>query len=355
MRLPAAPMSDLTDRPVRYDLAESTCPPLRYGDLLTIAALADLDNRTAGYGTSQGDPELRALIAEGAGVKADDVLVTAGGGAGMFLLAFTLGGHTVVATPCFPPALAVHADATAVPLSFDQRYQLDVPGILAAVRPDTTLVSIASPQNPSGIRFTDEDLRALLDGLPERVVLLVDETYRETVYGDASTPASTASLSPRIVTCSSLSKSHGAPGLRIGWLTATDPGLYEDLRRAKFNSLISCSTIDERLAVRVLRSDALAARRKPLAVALDTLERWADRTDEIEVLRPDGGALCCVRVGGSVDLDRFAAALAERDVRLAPGPWFGDPARVFRLGFGHLAPDLFEEALRRLGEALSVS
>lgn len=369
-RFPPASMSDLVDRPVTYDLAESTCPPLRLGELLGPDVLARLEKLEIGYGTSQGDPELRALIAADNGVAPDEVLVTAGGIAAMFLLALTVcraGDEVVVATPGFPPARAVldalDCRVSAVPLSFDTGYRLDVAAVAASLTPATRLVSLASPQNPSGVAFAEADLRRLLDRMATvspRAVLLLDETYRQTVYGDAAQPPSTAHLSPRVVTCSSLSKSHGAPGIRVGWLTATHPALYEALRRAKFNTQIAGSGVDELLAIEVLRrqEQILGPRRTALAAALETLTGWAaEHRAAVEFVRPDGGALCCLRLPRDRWDDRavraFYAALAERDTRVAPGSWFGEEDRVFRLGFGHLPPPVFKAALDRLAGALS--
>jgi DNA-binding transcriptional MocR family regulator len=51
------------------------------------------------------------------------------------------------------------------------------------------------------------------------------------------------------------------------------------------------------------------------------------------------------------DRRRFTVRLAERDVRVAQGPWFGDSDRVFRLGFGQLPPADFTEAMTRLAAA----
>ncbi|WP_166388656.1 pyridoxal phosphate-dependent aminotransferase [Catellatospora methionotrophica] len=370
-RFPAASMSDLVDRPVRYDLAESTSPPLRLGELLDGDASARLRALEIGYGTSQGDADLRALIAAGAGVTPDEVLVTAGGSAGMFLLAFTLcrpEDHAVVLTPCFPPARAaldaIGCRVTPVALSFDDGYRLDVDAVAAALTPQTRLVSLASPQNPSGVSFTDQELADLLDrmrGLTPRAVLLVDETYRQAVYG-AVTPRSAAAVSPRVVTCSSVSKAHGAPGIRIGWLTVTDPALYEALRSAKFHTLITGSGVDELLAAEVLRREGriLGERREALAAALDTLDRWAaEHADAVEYVRPDGGALCCLRLRADrfddQAVQRFHDALAARETRVGRGGWFGEADRVFRLGFGHLPADDFRTALDRLAEALSAA
>jgi aspartate/methionine/tyrosine aminotransferase len=290
--------------------------------------------------------------------------VTVGAVEAMFLLAqqrCTPGGRALVVGPCFPPALAVPqglgAPVDLVPLTFDSGYHLDVDAVAAVLTPATRLVSLALPQNPSGVSATVAEVRALVSAVEERTpdaVVLVDETYRESTYGDTPIPASTAALGPRVVTCSSLSKAHGAPGLRIGWLTCTDPDLYERLRNAKFVTTIACSGPDEFLATQVLRrrDEVLGPRAAALAVALAELEKgMADQP--VELVRPDGGALCCLRLPPGTDVPAFHARLAARDVRVAPGAWFGDDDRVFRVGFGHLPPAEFTEALDRLADALT--
>lgn len=357
-------MTALIDIPVRYDLGESTCPPLNLGDLADATELADV---TLGYGTSRGDAELRALIAADAGVDAEQVLVTVGSIEAMFLLAQATclpGNRVLLAAPCFPPARTVPeglgAQVDVVSLSFDDGYRLPLDTVADALTPRTRLVSLASPQNPSGVRLTDDELHALLATVQDRApdaVVLVDETYRESTYGDAPTPRSAAAMSPRIVTCSSLSKAHGAPGLRLGWLTTTDAELCEQLREAKFLTTIACSTVDEFLAAQVLRrrTEILAPHARRLRQALDELLNWT-RDQPVEIVRPDGGAMCCLRLPADRFSDdavaTFYARLTERDIRVAPGSWFGEHDRVFRLGFGHLPASDFSTALDRLTDAL---
>jgi hypothetical protein len=277
----------------------------------------------------------------------------------MFLLTQAVGASRVlVATPCFSPALTVPeglgAQVDVVPLSFDDGYRLPLDAIADALTPSTRLVSVASPQNPAGVRLTPDEVRELLALAPEAIVL-VDETYRESVYGDAPVPASMAAMSPRIVTVSSLSKAHGAPGLRIGWLTTTDADLYERLREAKFATTIACSTVDELLAVQVLRrrDEILAPRARRLGEALTELLDWA-AGQPVEIVRPDGGAICCLRIPAD-RCEAFYARLAELETRVAPGSWFGEHDRVFRLGFGHLSTQDFTAALDRLAEAVSAT
>lgn len=360
-------MMSLVDVPVRYDLAQSTGPPLRVGDLVDPHELVSTE---LGYGRSHGGAELRALVAAEAGVAAEDVLVTVGAASAMFLLAQDRcgpGAKAVVTTPCFPPARLVpeglDARIQTVRLRFKEGYRLPVASLADALTGDTRLVSLASPQNPAGVSVTAQELDELLalvaDRAPDAVVL-VDETYRAGTYDQQAPARSAAGLSERVVTCSSVSKAHGAPGLRIGWLTATDPALYRRLSNAKSLSMGSCSTLDEALAAAVLRrrGEILPPRAQRLGAALDELERWVSN-HPVAFVRPDAGAVCCLRLDPDVVADAavaaFYQALADRDVRVAPGGWFGEDDRVFRVGFGRLAPADFTEALSRVSDALTTN
>lgn len=361
----AGSMMTLLDNPVRYDLAESTCAPLRLGEIADPEALAGV---SLDYGTSGGDAELRALVAADSGLAADQVLLTIGAIQALYLVAQDRWpGRVLLTSPCFPPTRTVPerlgSPVDVVPLRFDDGYRLPVERIARELSPSTRLVSIASPQNPSGVRFTEWELRDLLAAVEERApeaLVLVDETYRASTYGAAPVPGSVAAISPRIVTCSSLSKAHGAPGLRIGWLTTMDTELYERLRGAKFLSTVSCPAPDEYLAAEVLRrsTEILAPRAAMLADALEQVRQWAaDRP--VELINPDGGAMCCVRLRvdefPDADVPAFYDRLAERDTRVAPGSWFGEDDRVFRLGFGHLPVDDLTVALDRLGDAITTA
>jgi aspartate/methionine/tyrosine aminotransferase len=242
-----------------------------------------------------------------------------------------------------------------VPLAFDDGYRLPVGRLAAALTARTRLVSLASPQNPSGVRISETELGDVLDAVREKApgaVVLVDETYRESTYGRTEPPRSVAALVPQVVTCSSLSKAFGAPGLRIGWLTTTDPTLHAKLRDAKFRTSVSCSTIDEFLGARVLekRAEILAPRARRLGEALDELLAWADG-QPVDIVEPDGGALCCLRLRRG-EAAGFYDRLAALETRVGPGSWFGEQDRVFRVGFGHLPAAEFTAALHCLAKAL---
>lgn len=369
-KFPPSPITSLIDETPLFNLGESTSPDLTVEELVGAEAAAELDKFRLGYGTSAGDSELRGLLAANLGVRDDQVLVTAGAAAALFLLGLLFGdeeGEVVVVRPCFPPVLdalwGTGARISTPRLQFEDGYRLNVTAVSDTLTASTRLVMLASPQNPSGValaRSEAEQLLAVMARVCPQAYLLVDETYREAVHGHALPAESFASLSPRVLTCASLSKSHGAPGLRIGWLTVPDADLYAQLRLAKFNTAVACGSLDEFLATRLLRraEEVLASRRAFLVDALAVVEEWAGRRrDLLRWIRPDAGAFCCVQldpvVFGFDDVRRFHAALARRRTLVSRGEWFGDSEHVFRLGFGHVPMETLRAGLDVVGEALS--
>lgn len=368
-RFPANGIIGLLDHFPTNNLGESTSRDLLFGELLDLVGLENVRDLPLGYVSAAGSAPLRDRIANLTGVPAAWVLTTQGAGLALFLLAFEQcrpGDEAVVVTPCFPPTrdamLGAGVKVVEVPLDFDSGYRLDVAAVADRLTPNTKLVSLASPQNPSGVSVRGTDVDALIDAMSRRApdaLLLIDEIYRDATYGTAPIPASFAARDPRIVTTSSISKAYGAPGLRVGWLTVPDPDLRARLTVAKMNIVLSSSALDEALADLVLarREEVLAPRRALLQEALTVLEEWhARQNHRLDWVRPDGGAMCCLRLRDDrFDDDavsRFWRTLRERDLQVGSGLWFGEPARVFRLGFGYLPLPTFRLALDALAATM---
>lgn len=366
---PSNDIVSLTGAAPRFDLAESVGPDLVLAELLREAP-AGWAEFGLGYGSAAGSPSLREAIAGMHGVDADDVLVTVGGMHALFLLAFTLcdrGDEAVVASPLFPLArnalVAVGAEIRPLPFDFDAGYQPDLAALRRLLSPRTKLVSLASPQNPSGVAVpagTLRDIVALMKAHAPQAWLVLDETYREAAYGSHAVAASALAAGDRVISVASLSKCHGAPGLRIGWAIVRDAALRAQLVTAKYNTVISCSQVDEALALQVLaqRERIVGERRAHLQTNLARVADWVRRHDDrLDWVRPDAGALCCVRLKPAVfddaAVERFYLALRQQDTRVAPGTWFGEAARVFRLGFGLLGADALDQALQRVSHALA--
>jgi aspartate/methionine/tyrosine aminotransferase len=357
----------LVDDAPLHDLAESLGPDLQLGELLD--ADGSWQETRLGYATAAGAAALRVAIADLHGVDVEDVVITVGGIHALFLLGYILCGRgegAVIATPVFPPArdtlISVGAKLHALPIGFDDRYRLDPEALARLLSPATRMVSLASPQNPSGVAIPRAALAEVLSVMSARcpnALLLLDETYRCAVYGDDAIAPSAATMSPRIVVTGSLSKCHGVPGVRVGWAITRDVALREQLLAGKFSTVICNSAVDEMIALRVLRQadGIIAARRQRLGEGLARTAAWVERNAAlVEWVRPDAGALCCIRlrpeVFDSAAVARFYAGLSDRDARVGNGGGFGEEPRVFRLGFGLLAPQELDAALDVLAAAL---
>ncbi len=356
------------ERPA-FNLGESTAPDLHLRDILGGDEFAALAGEPLAYGSAQGDPVLRQVIAHNHGVEPDDVIITAGAIHALFLCTFVACENKSVAVavePAFPPMLnllkVADADVRSVRLSFEEGYRLDLARIADHLSLAVSLVCLASPQNPSGVSVAGEtigDISSALANVAPQSMLLVDETFREAVYADEVPAPSVAGLADNIVTCGSLSKCHGAPGLRIGWIITRNEAFRHQAILGKFNTIMACSSVDEALAVKVLKQDGelIRERRWKLADAKELTYRWvAGNAAMIEWVEPDAGGLCCVRLRPDAFDDpavqRFHDLLSAQNILVAGGDWFGQDRRIFRLGFGYLELDHYELALERLTATL---
>lgn len=354
----------------RFDLASSYGPNVVLEELLDEETVAGLAKTALGYRSAAGDAQLRAAVAAINGVDADDVVITVGGMHALFLVAFILcarGDEAVITTPIFPPVRsaldAIGATMRVLQLSFDRGYRLNPADLRPLLSENTKLVCLASPQNPSGVAIPFDVLEEIVAMMRERAphaYLLVDDEYREAAFGDDPIARSALALGPRVITAASLSKCHGAPGLRLGWAIAQDPKIREQLVLGKFNTVVSAPAIEELLALRVLalRDRILGERRRILAECLAKTAHFVEAHARlIEWVRPDAGAICCVRLRrerfDDAAVGRFYASLPQIGVRVSNGTWFGDEARVFRLGFAHLALPELDAAYAALSAALA--
>jgi aspartate/methionine/tyrosine aminotransferase len=347
---------------IRRNLAESSVADASLGDLA-----AGLEGLVLQYGDHLGLPELRAAIAADVpGADPDDVMVTPGAVAALFILHTSLlepGDHIVVARPNYATNVetprAIGADVSYLDLAFDDGWAVDPARIAALMTPRTRLVSLTTPHNPTGSTLDEATLHEVIE-LVERTGarLLLDETYREMTFDDPLPVA--ASLSTSVISVSSLSKTYGLPGIRIGWLVTRDRGLRDRLLAAKEQILISGSLVDETIALGALRRRPswLPAIRERIDAAYAMTAEWLDGHEWLEWIPPQGGVVGFPRIRRSagVDVDAFYRILfEEHGTIVGPGHWFEQPRSHFRLGYGWPAPDELREGLAAIDAALEAA
>jgi len=345
---------------IRYNLAESSVTDRPLSDLNI-----DLSKIVLAYGDHRGHPPLRDEIAADSGVIPADILVTAGAAGALFIIATTLlqpGDHLVVVRPNYATNLetprAIGCEITLVDLSFEQDFALDLERIAAAIRPTTKLISLTTPHNPTGVCL---DL-ATLKGAAKLAAkagchLLVDETYRDMVFGEKLPLAAT--LGGQVISVSSVSKSYGIPGVRVGWIINTDAKLMERFLAAKEQIGICGSLLDETAAAAAIaqRHAFLPPLQKRLAAGRDTVAAWIASEPRMEWIRPEGGCVSFPRIKASVkiDIDRFYRELDESAVAVGPGHWFEQDRRFMRIGYGWPTAEELKAGLAAISKALDLA
>ncbi|HVY63000.1 MAG TPA: pyridoxal phosphate-dependent aminotransferase, partial [Planctomycetota bacterium] len=342
------------------NLAESSVSDQCMGELNL-----DLHRLVLCYGNHVGQLELRERIAAdaGPGVSPDDVLVTAGAAAALFIVATSLlerGDRLVVARPNYATNLetprAIGAEIAVLEQRFEERWRLDLDRLEGLVTPATRLVSLTSPHNPTGQVIPEADLeRALAAAERAGAPLLLDETYRDLTFG-ATRPV-LAAKSPRAISVSSLSKAFGLPGIRIGWIVCRDRALMETFLAAKEQIQICNSVVDEELAARALaeRGPRLERIRAHVHGNFHATRAFLAYEKRLEWVEPEGGVVGFPRLVDGLDPERFYASLARDRAMVGPGHWFEMPRRYFRLGFGWPRPEQLTSGLESLSRALDAA
>ena len=326
-------------------LAESGVRPLR-------ADRFDVDPGELGYVIpTDGDPEFRAEVADRYGRSADEVAFTCGAQEANLLAFLSLvdeGDHAVVVTPTYQSLHALPeslGSVTCVELS-PPGWELDADAVADAVRPETSVVVLNEPNNPTGSYHDEATLRAVYDAAADADAhLLCDETYRE-LAEDPLPPA--ASLGPRGVSTASVSKAHGLSGLRFGWL-AGDEGVVERARRWKDYTTISPPAFGQHVARQALGEREEGILRENRELAATNRERVAEFVADhgLDWHEPVGVNGFVTVPDGFADGESFCRAVVEEaSVVLAPGDLFGFPG-FFRIGFG-LQTDELEAGLERV-------
>lgn len=344
---------------IRRNLSESSVADRRLGELNV-----KLDDVLLCYGDHKGSIDLRESVASlGTGLDAEDVLITAGASAALFMVATSLldrDQHLVVVRPNYATNIetprAIGCDITFIDLDFESGFRLDIDRIEAAIRPNTRYVSITYPHNPSGVMISEAELRAVV-ALVERkgCLLLFDETYREMTFGQMLPVAAT--LSPRVISVSSLSKTYGIPGIRIGWLICRDPKLMQLFLAAKEQIGISGSMIDEYVGYIALsqRRDWLEPNNLSIRKGFELVKAWIERDEFVEWVEPQGGCVCLPRIRPDVKLDLptfYHRLYSVHGTYVGAGRWFEMPDNYFRVGFGWPTLTQLSEGLDGISAAI---
>lgn len=346
----------------RYHMTASDVQSMSLSELLKRASAAEreaFDNQWLGYTETYGHPELRREISR-TYETADpaDIICFAGAEEGVYIAMRVLldkEDHAIVIVPNYQAAETVPLDiceVTGVPLDETDNWSLDIDRVRGEIRPNTRLISINFPNNPTGAVLDKDRFEALVDLCRDRgIYLFSDEVYRLIERDDAIRLPQVADVYERGLSLSVMSKAYGFPGLRIGWIMTRDRELLSRMEGYKHFLSICNSAPSERLAIIALKArDEILERNRALvnrnAEKLNSF--FTEFQDLFEWQRPDGGCVGFPRYTGPKDCNQFCEDLVnDTGILLLPPKIYRSellqtPRDRFRIGFGRSG---IEEAL----------
>jgi aspartate/methionine/tyrosine aminotransferase len=357
----------------RHHLTASDAQTLTVAEVLGPDGLEELARLPLAYTPTWGTDELRAAIAATYdAIAPEQVLVFAGAEEAMFWAMQELvgpGGHAIVTVPNYQSmesvTIATGAAVDGLSLQPHDGWALDLDELESLLRPETRLVAVNFPNNPTGALPDPATWDALVRLCDERGIrLFSDEVYRGLESEGIEPLPQAADRSPTALSLGVMSKAYGLPGLRIGWIACRDGAVLERLETRKHYTTICNSAPSELIATAALRrADEIKARNRAIIAANVPLfdAFFAEWPDLFEWEPPRAGCVCFPRYLGADGVEAFCRDLVEdAGVVLLPSSIYASelgavPGDRFRIGLGRAdsAPALtaFGAFLSRTGRS----
>ncbi|HWS30340.1 MAG TPA: pyridoxal phosphate-dependent aminotransferase [Clostridia bacterium] len=337
--------------PAPKEVEEAIFTTLQGGDSLKVH----------GYTSANGSESARAMIAASlsrrfhTNVTADNLYLTCGASSALSAVfrAITLDDDTefVVIAPFFPEyRFYIGSAKLAVAQADTEHFQIDLNALESVISKNTQAVIVNSPNNPTGVIYTEETLKSLSELLKRKskefrhtIYIVSDEPYRELVYDGAVTPYIPHFYENTIV-CYSYSKTLSIPGERIGYvLVPSEMENFHDVYDAVAGGARSLGYVCAPALMQQLA--ALCADVKP------DIEAYRRNRDALynglvgmgyECVKPSGAFYLFVKAPGG-DAAVFSEAAKKKDLFVVSGAEFGCPAHM-RVSYC-VAPEVIKKAL----------
>lgn len=316
-------------------------------DFIRQAAIDSLNAHETFYSHNLGLPELRAEIASYMSglhghVSVDRIAATSGGVNALMLAVQALvnaGDQVVAVTPVWPnltaQPLIMGADLRCVPLKpVNGHWVLDMAALLSAITPQTKLLVLNAPNNPTGWTLTRDEQQTILAHCRRTGTwILADEVYERLYYVDGALCAPSfldvSEPEDRLVVVHSFSKSFLMTGWRLGWLVMPPSMTPHMGKLIEFNT--SClSVFTQRAGVAALKhtQDVTPRVVAHLKACRNTLVPLLQAVPGVAVAAANGGMYAFFNIHGHADsLETAKRLVSEAGLGIAPGNAFGPEAQ----------------------------
>ena len=357
-------IQSLYENSVEVNLTESGVEPLSLKELMNTEELEELINIPIGYGYTQGSPLLRQRISNlYKEYDEKNVLVTSGSSEAIFLsasLTVSKGDRVVMMTPNYLSfsgiAKALGAEVDYVPLLKKEKWEWDLDLLSQVVNEETKVISICNPNNPTGSVLSEEEMKKITK-IAEKVDAYIhsDEVYIGAELSNSQT-ISFQNIYEKTIITSGLSKSYSHPGLRIGWIAASET-LVTKAWETKDYTTVASSILSQHIASKVLETETIARLRKRTKDLLNrnliSFKKWVlPYSNHLSFIKPEAGGFAFVEYDMDINSSDLIHDLRTNEgVFSVPGDSFGMD-KFFRIGLGSREEE-FIKGLELLSQGLS--
>ena len=267
-------------------------------------------------------------------------------------------------------ALLAGGKPVIVPAGFEQNFKITPEQLEAAITPQTRMLILCSPSNPTGSVYSRDELQALAEVIlrHDDLYVLADEIYEHIIYiGHHESIAQFPGMKERTIVINGVSKAYAMTGWRIGFMAAPE-WIVKGCNKLQGQYTSGPCSVSQKAAeaAYTLSQDCVEQMRKAFERRRDLIVELASQIPGLEVNRPDGAFYLfpkcnsfygkryvsgdsVVTINNSNDLAMYL--LAEAHVATVGGEAFGDPD-CFRMSYA-TSDENIREALRRIAQALA--
>ena len=353
----------------KYNIAETCVDSISMNELFELTGedktefLNRLCARRLSYGDIEGLPEFRKGVCGLYKTLNIENIVPTHGASGanhhVFYSLISPGDRVVSIMPTYQQLYSIPesygADVQILHLRKENNYLPDLEKLRRLVTPDTKMICINNPNNPTGALMSEQMLREIVEiARSADAWILCDEVYRHLSQEDGWCP-SIVDLYEKGISVSSMSKVFSLAGLRLGWIATHDMSVVKSCLSHRDYNLVSCGVFDEMLAAAALkhRDKLLERSRKIVRENLQILDDWVGSEPHVSYVKPKAGTTALVYYDLDISSYEFCEEMYKKTgAFVTPGDCFEVPHSM-RIGYAYGKQDLID-GLKAISEYIAM-
>lgn len=353
----------------KYNIAETCVDSISMNELFELTGedktefLNRLCARRLSYGDIEGLPEFRKGVCGLYKTLNIENIVPTHGASGanhhVFYSLISPGDRVVSIMPTYQQLYSIPesygADVQILHLSKENNYLPDLEKLRRLVTPETKMICINNPNNPTGALMSEQLLREIVEiARSADAWILCDEVYRHLSQEDGWCP-SIVDLYEKGISVSSMSKVFSLAGLRLGWIATHDMSVVKSCLSHRDYNLVSCGVFDEMLAAVALkhRDKLLERSRKIVRENLQILDNWVSSEPHVSYVKPKAGTTALVYYDLDISSYEFCEEMYKKTgAFVTPGDCFEVPHSM-RIGYAYGKQDLID-GLKAISEYIAM-